>query len=1026
MQRTHSIHWPMHWLTMLVLLLSTGTMPVAAERTPTSAAEQILATSPDQIDLTITAGESRTITLQINNTSSSEIIPQIYEAYPSAAAGSVLRQQERKPLRASLPLQAERIDPAIARAAAAAPDQQADFLIFLHQQADLQAATSISNWHARGEWVYQRLTELAEQSQADLRSTLQQRGLRFQPYWIVNAIRVRGSWQDAQALANHQEVAMLRATGVAAIPAPDATTQQESDRCSPDDPGNPICANIRAIQADRVWREFGITGQGITVAINDSGVQASHPALAQNYRGWRTNQPAVHDYNWYDPQGSYREPTDRAGHGTHVLGILAGAGNGTSSQPAIGVAPGAAWIAAQGCESLFCTEGDLIAAAQWLLAPTDLDGQNPRPDLRPMIINNSWGGTGGQIWYAGYIAAWRAAGIFPVFAAGNANASQPAVCRSINSPGDDPNVLAVAASDGFGALAPFSLLGPTSDGRIKPDITAPGTYTAGNIGIYSSYPGDAPYRTLQGTSMATPHVAGVVALLWSANPALIGDYDRTVALLRETAQPLADQRCNPADQQPNNAAGSGRVDALRAVAAATVDVPWLSLGRVSPIAAASQSQLPIYIRTDRLPGPGNYQAQILIYAAGLGSTPQIIPIQISIPPSTQLVTLSGQVRAADSGNPLQTTLGFRGGPTITTDAQGRYELLALPGNYTIEATAPSYQARAIAVELPSAGLSQDIYLDPDQPRLTAQIDSGPYQPTLASSITATLSLHNIGTQPVQYQLFVPNRTLSVQRSDQDGRFADLSEGLLPMPTSALTVTFEASGYAEIPLGMNFPFQGRVFTETLISAHGLIAFDRPIATSEPMTRCLPDYAIYFFLIAPFRADLDPSRGGQVRYAYLPDQQAFVASYEDVPLSDGPLDATYSFQVVLYQQGAIEFRYGELADLPSQLSVGVQRQLNDVQVIGCGTTTPIKPGLTIRFSPQTRPSMWIELPQRSGSISAGESLNLPVGIRWARPELGDLQGEILIVSSDPLQRNRTVPFSMRPTPAAHEVFFPWNRR
>ena len=160
----------------------------------------------------------------------------------------------------------------------------------------------------------------------------------------------------------------------------------------------------------------------MVVASIDTGVRFDHPALALNYRGRQPDGTFDHNYNWFDPQQATNAPTDQSGHGTHTMGTLVGAGDGTLDQPAIGVAPGATWITAQGCEGDICTDADLIAAAQWLLAPTRLDGSAPRPDLRPMIVNNSWSGAGGQTWYAGYIAAWRAAGMFPVFAAGNTGA----------------------------------------------------------------------------------------------------------------------------------------------------------------------------------------------------------------------------------------------------------------------------------------------------------------------------------------------------------------------------------------------------------------------------------------------------------------------------------------------------------------------------------------------------------------------------------------------------------------------------
>ena len=136
------------------------------------------------------------------------------------------------------------------------------------------------------------------------------------------------------------------------------------------------------------------------------------------------------------------------------------------------------------------------------LAPTDLTGQNPRPDLRPHVVNNSWGGGPGDPFYQATVQAWVAAGIFPAFANGNAGPS----CGSAGSPGDYPESYAVGAYDIGNFIAFFSSRGPSGlDGGIKPNISAPG------VDVRSSVPGNG-YAIFSGTSMATPHVAGSVAL----------------------------------------------------------------------------------------------------------------------------------------------------------------------------------------------------------------------------------------------------------------------------------------------------------------------------------------------------------------------------------------------------------------------------------------------------------------------------------------------------------------------------------
>jgi subtilisin family serine protease len=182
------------------------------------------------------------------------------------------------------------------------------------------------------------------------------------------------------------------------------------------------------------------------------------------------------------------------------------------------------------------------------------------------VLNNSWGcpeleGCDARSLEPA-VRTLRAAGIFVVASAGNDGPR----CGSV----DDPIAIydaafSVGAIDRDGDLADFSSRGPVivdGSGRIKPDIVAPG------VGVRSSWPGGT-YRLEDGTSMAGPHVAGVVALLWSAQPKLIGDIDRTEQILIRTARPYkgTPSGCDRGEL-PSNGAGYGVVDAYAAVRAA--------------------------------------------------------------------------------------------------------------------------------------------------------------------------------------------------------------------------------------------------------------------------------------------------------------------------------------------------------------------------------------------------------------------------------------------------------------------------
>jgi subtilisin family serine protease len=321
--------------------------------------------------------------------------------------------------------------------------------------------------------------------------------------------------------------------------------------------------NLIQIGADRVWEEFGITGQGVVIGQSDSGVQGDHPELESSYRGRKNGS----DYNWFDPWNHTLQPTDIGGHGTHTLGSIVGQNTG--------VAPGATWYA---CVNLARNLGNpalYLDCMQFMLAPFPLDGDpfsDGDPTLGAHIINNSWGCPefegcdADALLYA--VRALRAAGTFVVASAGN---DGPA-CNTLNSPPPIyAETFAVGAIDQFGNLANFSSIGPvTIDGsqRVKPDIVAPG------VNVLSSLPGNT-YGSYSGTSMAGPHVAGVVALIWSANPSLIGNIERTEKILTQTAQPYSGilPDCPGSNDIPSTAIGYGIVDAYAAVQMALEEGP---------------------------------------------------------------------------------------------------------------------------------------------------------------------------------------------------------------------------------------------------------------------------------------------------------------------------------------------------------------------------------------------------------------------------------------------------------------------
>ncbi|GAA1730627.1 hypothetical protein GCM10009809_27740 [Isoptericola hypogeus] len=478
--------------------------------------------------------------------------------------------------------------------------EETTFWVYLDEQADLTSSARVADRAEQGQAVYDELTSTARRSQAGLVDLLSDEGAEYEQFWVANAVKVTGDADLLDRISSLPDVAEVtadRTYEVPEVPDPDAAAAATAED---------IAWGVQQIGAADVWDTYGATGEGIVVGSIDTGVQYDHPALVEQYRGTQDDGTFVHDYNWWDPSGSCGDddPCDTLGHGTHTVGTMLGSAEGHR----IGVAPDAEWIAATACPANYCSQSLLLSAGQWMLAPTDRNGEHPDPSLRPHVINNSWGSAdaGADPWYDATVDAWLAAGIFPVFAGGN-NGPQ---CGTAGNPGSSAAAYSVGAYDSAGAIATFSGRGPSpfGDADVKPDIAAPG------VAIQSAVPGDR-YVAMNGTSMAAPHVAGAVALLWSAAPALERDLDGTRAVLDGSAVDVEDLTCGGTVER-NNVWGEGRLDVLAAVAAAPRSPQWVLDGTVTdaetgdPVPGAALTFTGPVERTATADGEGRYAVRL--------------------------------------------------------------------------------------------------------------------------------------------------------------------------------------------------------------------------------------------------------------------------------------------------------------------------------------------------------------------------------------------------------------------------------
>ncbi len=447
--------------------------------------------------------------------------------------------------------------------------QQAEFLVVLADQANLSGAASLPTKAEKGRYVYNTLLNKAQRTQEPILQWLRERAIEHQSFYIVNAILVKGNREIAEAVAARPDVARVEGNPTIHndLPQPGPVEKEPS---RPQTPAT-IEPGINYTHAPQVWA-LGYTGQNIVIASADTGQRWTHNALKPHYRGW-DGVAANHNYNWHDsihdsvgnPCGNDSPfPCDDFFHGTHTTGTAIG-DDGMGNQ--IGMAPGAKWIGCRNMDQGDGTPARYIECMEFFLAPYPLNCTPAQgdPTKAPDITINSWGcpvsegcTTGDELRVA--VEAQAAAGIQMVVAAGNSGSA----CSTVSDP---PAIYAAsytagALVTGSDTIASFSSRGPViRDGsnRIKPDITAPGTGTRSATNSC-----DSCYTTASGTSMATPHIAGAMGLLWCALPSLRHQITASRDALNNAAVHIANTQCGAAGP-PNNVYGWGRVDILAAV-----------------------------------------------------------------------------------------------------------------------------------------------------------------------------------------------------------------------------------------------------------------------------------------------------------------------------------------------------------------------------------------------------------------------------------------------------------------------------
>ena len=477
-------------------------------------------------------------------------------------------------------------------------EKDIEFVVYLKEQANISIAKFIKNKNEKGTFVYNELYDKAISTQTNLIQILENEQATYQSFLIINAIWVKGDFELIQKMAKQSEVERIFYNSPIKGAEP-----VDIDR-------NPFVTGrdssvwgIRRINIDDVW-DLGFSGQGIVVGGQDTGYGWEVPGIKDKYRGW-DGTTADHNYSWHDAIHNWHPlhadstnpcgldvpyPCDDHGHGTHTVGTMVS----SDSTVSFGVAPDAQWIGCRNMERGWGSPQSYIECFEWFLAPTDLADQNPDPTKAPHVINNSWGcpeiegcDTSNFFLMEQAIENLRLAGVVVVVSAGNSGPD----CHTVQTPAGIFNgSFSVGALHWNDTIANFSSRGSVmvdSSNRLKPNITAPGVAVTSVVTVGDGT-GNWNYANYSGTSMAGPHVAGVVALMISADSTLAGDVDRIENIIEQTAtQRTSSQNCGGISGMtiPNNTYGYGVINALDAVNEA------INTASTSNLATGGQAQV---------------------------------------------------------------------------------------------------------------------------------------------------------------------------------------------------------------------------------------------------------------------------------------------------------------------------------------------------------------------------------------------------------------------------------------------------
>jgi subtilisin family serine protease len=892
-------------------------------------------------------------------------------------------------------------------------------LVLMRSQVDLAALdqqlySQKSSMQQRAYQVITALKQNAENTQTGLKSYLNEKSestevYNYEAYWIANMFMVEAKSNIINELMTRLDVAEMDLDALLELDKPEKV-EGYVDGIESVEPG------LKIINAHLLWAQ-GITGQGRLVMDIDTGVYPNHPAL--NFK-WRGNH-VPSSQAWFDPAGT-TVPSDCDGHGSHTMGTMVGWSPTTGDT--VGVAPDAEWIAAKTiCSSPHTSNS--VAAFQWAIDP---DGNPSTIDDMPDAINNSWFDPDVSNECSGIykttLDAVEAAGIAVVFSAGNNGPGTSTITKPKNINTNNVNVMCTAAIDGASYLggntnpiASFSSRGPSLCGGtgsllIKPEVSAPG------VNVRSSGTSTG-YSVLSGTSMASPHVAGAVALLKQFAPNLTGK--QILEALYNTAVDLG-------TAGEDNNYGMGLIDVYAAfLSLGTPDstapdpITDLSVGSPTSNSLTLQWTVPYDSSMNGVRGYDiRYSTSAINDTTAFNNAAQL---PYTSNPDTTGGTETYLVEGLDPATPYYFSIKSRdvwsNWSDLSNSATGT--TLAAP-QISVTPASINKILNPFDVVVDTVTIS-NISVDPSTLDFTVTLENN----TFPEGIISTKLI------PKYNQLADVIETSSKDNPQQIGgisidgaggpdlfgyKWRDSNEPNGPQyvwndisSTGTLATNWIATGsfdpkdegYAgPFPLGFNFKFYGQEKNQIYVSSNGLILFNT-VSTNIFTNAQIPAAAIPNEYIAPFWDDLDGVSSGTVHYKQ--EGSTFIVQFTGWHKYSNT--GSLTFQVVIHQNGKIVVYYNNMNATLTSATVGIENAAGDDGLQVVYNAAYVANNLALEFAAEPD---WLSNNVNSGTLFNGNSVDVELTFRAEDYPAGNYSMDLNVASNDPVNPLVTVPVTM----------------